>query len=216
MSRTVLLSRARCIHWYSNTLHIGKARNDLRSTPPIASTIAHVVPDSSRKDFDLATLRFIARLRNGHTQFFDNSLDGRPLKFRLLEVEDKWVVINSQDSRLPSGSVVRSLNGTPIEDFVREMSQYVAASNDRIARTQLFSYAGLFPDKNSVGLENGDVVVIDRGGPADVRQQVPIQASQGRWLRDARVAYIQVPTFGDPAFEQTAIELVRQYSASRV
>ena len=70
--------------------------------------IAHVVRDSSRKDFDLATLRFIARLRNGHTQFFDNSLDGRPLKFRLLEVEDKWVVINSQDSRLWQRRVTES------------------------------------------------------------------------------------------------------------
>jgi carboxyl-terminal processing protease len=64
--------------------------------------IDHAVRGVDRKDFDLATMRFIAKLRNGHTQFFDSQLDGRPLKFRLLQVEDEWVVVNSQESRLPS------------------------------------------------------------------------------------------------------------------
>jgi hypothetical protein len=74
----------------------------------------------ARRDFDLATLRFIAKLRNGHTQFFDSQLDSRPLKFRLLPVEGQWVVVNSQDNQLPRGAVVRSLDGRPVDDFVRE------------------------------------------------------------------------------------------------
>jgi carboxyl-terminal processing protease len=177
--------------------------------------IARIVRDKSRKEFDLATLRFIAKLKNGHTQFFDSAFDGRPLKFRLLEVENQWVVVNSQDSRLPRGAVVRSLNGVAVDNFVSEWSQYVAASNDRIARSQLFFfYPGLFPEKVSVGLQNGDIVVIDRSVPGDIRQPPPVQASQGRWLREGRLAYIQIPSFGDPAFERTAIELVRQFSSS--
>jgi carboxyl-terminal processing protease len=177
--------------------------------------IAQVLRDTSRKDFALATFRFIASLRNGHSQFFDSALDARPLKFRLLEVENKWVVISSQDSHLPRGSVVRDLNEIPIGDFVREMSHYVAASNDRIAQSQLFSYPALFPEKNSLRLENGDVVIVDRSTPADVPPSTaPVQAAQGRWLRDGRVAYIRIPTFGDPAYERTAIEFVRQYAAS--
>src|SRR5437868_8886217 len=65
--------------------------------------------EQTRREFDLSTLRFIAALRNGHTQFFDDQFDGRPLKFRLLEVESAWVVIGSQDSRLPRGAIVRTL-----------------------------------------------------------------------------------------------------------
>jgi len=49
--------------------------------------IAALSPTIDRRSFDLATLGFIASLHNGHTQFFDDQADGRPLKFRLLEVE---------------------------------------------------------------------------------------------------------------------------------
>src|SRR4029450_6139274 len=73
---------------------------------------ALAAPD--RTSFDLATMRFIAKLRNGHTQFFDGHLDGRPLKFRLLQVGDEWVVADSQDRRLPRGAVVTRLEGRPV------------------------------------------------------------------------------------------------------
>jgi carboxyl-terminal processing protease len=167
-----------------------------------------------RKDFDLATMRFIAQLRNGHTQFFDNQLDGRPLTFRLLEVEHEWVVVNSQNTRLPRGIVVRTLNGTPVEDFVREQAQYVAASNDRLARTHVFSYPGLFPERVSVGLQNGDTVVVDRAIRGDAAEAATVRASEGRWLQDGRVAYIRIPAFGEPAYERSAMDLVRQFTPS--
>lgn len=168
----------------------------------------------TRHAFDLATLRFIATLRNGHTQFFDSQLDGRPLKFRLLEVESQWVVIDSQDTRLPRGVVVRSLNGSPAGDVVRELSQYVAASNDRLARTHVFSYPGLFPERFPVVLRDGRVVVVDRALPADTRQPSPARESDGRWLRENRVAYVRITSFGDSAYERTAVELVRRFSSA--
>src|SRR5262249_3007428 len=68
----------------------------------------------TRNEFDLATLRFIASLKNGHTQFVDSQLDSRPLKFRLLEVENEWAVIASGDSRLARGTVVRKMDGKPV------------------------------------------------------------------------------------------------------
>src|SRR5262245_42350455 len=88
----------------------------------------------TRKDFDLATLRFIAKLRNGHTQFSDSQGDGRPLKFRLLEVESQWAVVFTQDSHVPRGAVVRTINGKPVKEFVRESAASVAASNDALHR----------------------------------------------------------------------------------
>jgi carboxyl-terminal processing protease len=173
--------------------------------------VGQAVRAQTRHAFDLATLRFMATLRNGHTQFFDSQLDGRPLKFRLLEVEDQWVVIDSQDTRLPRGAVVRSLNGSPVGDVVRELSQYVAASNDRLARAHVFSYPGLFPERVEVGLQDGRAVVVDRALPDDTRQPPPAREPDGRWLRENRVAYIRVPSFGDSAYERTAAELVRRF-----
>ena len=176
--------------------------------------IDKVVQARDRKEFALASMRFIAKLRNGHTQFLDNQMDGRPLKFRLIQVRDSWVVVNSQDSRLARGAVVKSINGIPVGEFVAERAQYVAASNDRLARAHVFSYPGLFPERISVGLQNGDVVVVDRAVGGNSPQTPTTAVSQGRWLRDGHVAYIRVPAFGDPAYERTAIELVRQFTSA--
>jgi carboxyl-terminal processing protease len=176
--------------------------------------IDNAVRAADRKDFDLATMRFIAKLRNGHTQFFDSQLDGRPVRFRLLQLDNEWVVVSSQDNGLPRGAVVRSLDGTPVDDFVRERAQYVAASNDRLARTHVFSYPALFPERVSVGLLNGNVVVVDRAVRAGAPESTAARVSDGRWLRDGQLAYIRIPSFGDPAYERTAVELVRQFASS--
>lgn len=176
--------------------------------------IDKVVRGGDRKDFDLATMRFIASLRNGHTQFFDAQLDGRPLKFRLLQVEGEWVVVNSLESRLPRGAIVRTLDERPVDDFVRDRAQYVAASNERLALTHVFSYPGLFPERVPIGLGDGTRVVIDRSVPGDVPGPAAAGVSEGRWLRADRVAYIRIPAFGDPVYERTAIALVRQFASS--
>ena len=42
--------------------------------------IDRVLRDKSRKEFDLATLRFLACLKNGRTQFFDYAMDGPSLE----------------------------------------------------------------------------------------------------------------------------------------
>lgn len=176
--------------------------------------VDHTVRSADRKDFDLATMRFVARLRNGHTQFFDNQLDGRPLKFRLLQMENDWVVVDSQESRLPRGALVRTVNGSLVEDFVRERAQYVAASSERLARTHVFSYPGLFPERVSVGLRNGTVVVVDRAIRGNVPDAPAVSRSEGRWLLQNRLAYIRIPAFADPAYERSAIELVGRFASS--
>lgn len=166
--------------------------------------IDSAVKSQTRMQFDLATMRFVASLHNSHTRFFDDTMDGRPLKFRLLEVEGLWVVLGSQESRLPRGSVVERLNARPVEDLVRELSKYVSASNERAARTHVFTYAGLFPEENTLELKNGTVVVVRRSVPPDA-PVTPLTASLGRWLREGTVAYIQIPSFGNPVFEQSAV-----------
>ena len=174
--------------------------------------VSDTLQADTRQAFDRASLRFVARLRNGHTQFFDNQADGRPLKFRLLEVEGQWVVIASRQARLARGTVVRAIGGQPIEDFVREAAQYVHASNDRLARTHVFSYPVLFPEKVSLDLADGGTVVVDRSAPDETPVAAPARESEGRWLSGQEVAYIRVPSFGDAVYEKTAIDLVRQYA----
>src|SRR5262245_59368683 len=195
-----------CVHWE------GAARADVDAA--YRKYLASVLVSNDRGSFDLATLRFIASLHNGHTRSFDDRAAGRPLKFRLLEVENRWVVISSRDSALPRGAIVRPLVGRPVADVVRELAEYVWASNDRLARTHVFSYPVLFKERISLGLKTGEVVVIDRSVKPDAPGPAFPSTSEGRWLDEPVVAYIRVPSFGDPAFERTAIDLVRQFTSA--
>ncbi len=175
--------------------------------------VAQLPRATDRHAFDLATLRFIAALHNGHTQFFDDRADDRAVKFRLLEVENQWVVVGSQTSSLRRGTIVRTIGGRPVADVVRELSQYVAASNDRLARTLVFNYSLLFPERIALGLATGDVVVVDKSVKPDAPIVFP-SASEGKWLDESRIAYIRVPSFGSPGYEQTAVDLVRRFASS--
>ena len=173
--------------------------------------VIDAIRSGSRAEFTRAALRFVASLRNGHTQLLDSQADGRPLKFRLLDMEGQWVVIASRQAELTRGTVVHAINGQPIDDFVREAARYVHASNDRLARTHVFSYPLLFPEKIALQAANGDLVVVDRSAPDSGPQTAPVRVSEGRWLSAQQVAYIRVPSFGDPLYEQTAVDLLRQY-----
>src|SRR5262249_18595493 len=95
----------------------------------------------------------------------------------------------------------------------RDLSQYVAASNDRLARTLVFSSSMLFPERIALGVATGDVVVVDKSLKPDAPISFP-SASEGKWLEESRIAYIRLPSFRSPPFEQTAVDLVRQFASS--
>jgi carboxyl-terminal processing protease len=175
--------------------------------------VSDVLRATDRRAFDLATLRFVASFRNGHTQFVDTQADGRPLRFRLLEVENQWVVVASQDSGLRRGSIVQTIDDKPVAAVVNELAQYVAASNDRLARTHVFSYPILFGERISIRLKNGQVVVVDRSVQPDATAPFGF-GTEGRWLREGQIAYIRVPTFGDQASEGAAVDLVHRFTTA--
>jgi len=175
--------------------------------------VSDVLGATDRRGFDLATLRFVAALHNGHTQFVDVQADGRPLKFRLLEIEHQWVVLTSQDSGLRRGSIVETIDDRPVGAAIDDLAQYVAASSARLARTHVFSYPMLFADRITIGLKNGQIVVVDRSVKPDATFQ-PIGTTDGRWLRDGQIAYIRIPSFGDPEAERSATDLVRRFTTA--
>jgi len=168
----------------------------------------------TRQDFDLATLRLIATLRNGHTHFFDDRQDGRPLKFWLSEIQGQWAVMKSQDGRLRRGDVVCSIDGVPIEDFVRDRAQYVGASNARLARSHVFSSPNLFPMRVALGLDDGAVVVVDRAVNSAAIEPRPVRSAEGRWLVEGRIAYLRIQSFNDADNERAALEFVHEHESA--
>jgi carboxyl-terminal processing protease len=174
-----------------------------------------------RREFDLATLEFIAQLRNKHTQFDDQWLrrtHGQPLGFGVLLVEDKWVISRTRDSRLKPGDVVRAIDGVDVEEFVGAKQKYINESSERGARNLVFDFdrTYLFPRRFTLELEDGRKLKIDRRDPdKDSAPNSRLRASEGRWLSEGTVGYIKIPAFNDPSYERTAIGLVKEYRGAR-
>ena len=172
-----------------------------------------------RREFDLATLEFVAKLRNKHTQFDDQWLRrkyGQPLGFRVLPVEGKWTIISAQNKELRKGDVVRAIDGMEIETFVSDKQRYINASSERSARSLVFDRAYLFPSRFTLELEDGRKISIERRElPQSNIQDIRPPASEGRWLFEGAVGYIKIPAFNDPNYEKTALEFARQYHAAK-
>jgi carboxyl-terminal processing protease len=186
--------------------------------------VEQLVHASGRREFDLLTLRFVAALKNGHTHFRDQWLDatyGQPLPFWLALVEGKWVVARTADQRLRKGDIVRTIDGVSMDRFVQRQAASIGASNERIARSWVFYSPALFSERFTLTLEDGREVPIERGATVQHlgarRPLEPFQApsSEGRWIIEGGVAYIKIPSFGDPGFERTALELVKRFRAAR-
>lgn len=174
---------------------------------------------NGRHGFDMATLEFVARLRNKHTQFDDPWLvrtHGQPLGFSVAQVEGKWAITWSRDDRLKPGDVVRAIDGVAVEAFVRDRRRFVAASSDRAARDLVFDRPYLFPRRFALELEDGRRVAFrrERQGEAPAREESP-RESEGKWLDEGSVGYVRIPSFNDPNYEKTAIEFVRRFRGAR-
>lgn len=171
--------------------------------------LAEALATTGRFDFDLATLAFMARLENGHSGFADRWLyevGGRPVGFTARRSANGWVVHTSRIGALQPGDVLRSIDGRPAEDFVMERLRYVPASSEDEAVRKLWLRSYLFPGSFAVTLGGGETVQIARA-----RQELaaaPSRTYEER-LEPNGVAYLYIPTFGDPAMEERAVAFLR-------
>lgn len=182
---------------------------------------ARALATSDRMAFGLATMELMAGLRNGHTSFDDRWLwerHGAPLPFRLLPMDDgRWRVASSRHPELEAGDEVAAIDGEAFERFYRRQSRYVAASSDRAARRVFGGVAYLFPARFTLTLADGRQVAVTREKPAPAPLAGPAAPAADwvphRWLVADSVAYLRIASFGDPVYQERALELLdRQYA----
>ncbi|HEV3471044.1 MAG TPA: S41 family peptidase [Pyrinomonadaceae bacterium] len=166
----------------------------------------------TRLAFDLATAELFASLRNGHTQFIDRGLYGgaspqAPVAARV--VEGRWVVTRSLVEAVKPGDEILMVDDKPIEEFFRQSRKYIAASDERSARRSLFFRPYVWPDRYTLTLGGGRRVSVDRAALKPAPQPSP--ETEGRWLKEGELAYVKIPGFGEPRFEQKALEFVRRF-----
>jgi carboxyl-terminal processing protease len=165
----------------------------------------------ARDAVDLAAIRLVASLRNAHTWIDDPSFaDSRRwrLPFVLHAVDGGWVVTASRSREIPSGALLRGIDGLPPQRFFAAHRDLVFASSDAQARTLL---------ETMIRRVDGDArpprLEFDAG-----RELIPGTAADAfpprvtfHWLVPDRVAYIAVPSFEGETFERDALTALKHF-----
>ena len=178
--------------------------------------IKKVINAKSRYEFDLLMMELIGSLKNGHSWYYDEWLIknyGQSLGFVLFYLDNEWVVYKSELNNLRPGDVVKKINGEDFEDFFQRQKKYINASSEREARVKLNYRPYLFPEKFKLELSDKQVVEIER-----LKNKIKNSEgkTEGKWLKMNNIAYIKIPSFRSPEFEEKAIEYVKQFKKANL
>jgi len=171
--------------------------------------VQQVIASDSRRDFDLASMEFLAALQNGHSGFSDKWLRdefGQMLGFYAYPIDAEWVVTRSSLAELPVGEAIAAMNDEPFDAFYQRNAKYISASDERWRRRSFFEKTFLFPPSFTVTLKSGRKVSVTRKGAfqwpgAEVRSN---ETSQ----RDG-VSILRIPAFMPSSFESSAVDFLK-------
>lgn len=178
--------------------------------------LAVILRTENRKDFDLASMEFVADLHDGHSWFYDNWLDrtyGQPIGFLAYPLAGKWTVVRSVLPAIHEGDVIKAVDDRSIDDFVAANLGYVSASSSRDAGVSFFDTAAIFPEKFILTLDDGRKIPIDRQN--DKKESPAPASTEGKWLVEKTIAYIKVPTFHGIETQAQALEFLKQFHDAR-
>ncbi|HYO83506.1 MAG TPA: S41 family peptidase [Bryobacteraceae bacterium] len=172
---------------------------------------------ADRRGFDLAAMKFVGGLRNGHSSFSDEWLFrqyGQPLGFTLQPMAEGWVVTSSQIPELNPGDIVANVDDKSIDAFYAEHDGLLEGSSEATRRRRFASQSYLWPEKFVLSLKNGKQVQIDR------REQKlgsikSFPFPQGEVETPAGVAFVRIQSFGDLERETALVKRIGELSAAR-
>lgn len=168
-----------------------------------------ILATDDRRAFTLASREFIAKLNNGHSNFYDiyiNDTFGKPIGFYAMPLQGKWTVITTRVDTVRPGDVLATIDGQDFGKFYLANRQFLSGSNEAQRAGQLFYNRDLFPQTFVLGLGDGRKVEIKRVGAATTN---PDSATEVR--EEGGVLYIRIPSFGQPKFEDAAVEAVKAH-----
>jgi len=181
-----------------------------------ARYIQQVIASESRRDFDLASMEFLASLQNGHSGFGDRWLRdnfGRRIGFYAYPIDGEWVITRSTLSELRVGESIAALDGEPMEAFYQRNRKYVSASDERWRRRSFFENSYLFPPSFTVTLKSGRSTRVTRQGEFQWAGQEfrSIETSQREGF-----AVLRIPAFAPQSFEDSAVEFLKALDPEKV
>lgn len=174
-----------------------------------AHYIQQVLASDNRRDFDLASMEFVAALQNGHSGFGDKWLRdtfGQMIGFHARPIDDEWMITQSSVADLPVGEVVTAINDEPLHAFYQRNRRYISASDERWRQRSLFEHPYLFPPSFVVTLKSGKKANVTRKG-AFQWPGSEFHAIQAR--QENGIAIIRIPAFTPSVFEDSALEFLK-------
>jgi carboxyl-terminal processing protease len=200
-------------HWQDALLE----KDELDTVFARVTEEAMACPD--RRAFSLTMMAFLAQLNNGHTRFVDPVINELPpLGMALRPVEERWTIVASDRRELRPGDVVLRLQDRPVEDWYRDLQRYTVGSPQ--SRTAQFGephiiFAALLalflPDHYTAEVEDAE----------GVHHAVSVQRTEGErvmaalrtegCLIDHDLAYLRIPSFLSPEFEEQALGFVDKF-----
>jgi hypothetical protein len=150
-----------------------------------------------RRQFDLATMEFVARLHNGHTLFSDSWLTqdyGQPMGFYARSLDGKWVVEISGLPSVKPGDVLSKLEDTDIETYFRQQQKYISGSSEAAQRHNFFFLTYLFPEP-PIALETSFPALKTGVGIVATMQVTPPQNPAGKNWNGTPITEAFIDTF---------------------
>lgn len=180
------------------------------------SFLSRTFETQSRTDFAYLMWEFFGLLRNAHTWYVDSDITAsfRPLGFTFDFVSGQWVVIESSVDSVKVGDSLVSIQGKTIAEWETEIGKYLNARKDSSRKVMLRGSIPAFIDEPTI-----NVVLNDR---FDRLQHVSFQrisdvkhrATDGDWI-DVNTAYIKIPSFTEPRFEERALQLLSEFRCAK-
>jgi carboxyl-terminal processing protease len=177
--------------------------------------LQQVLSSEGRRDFDLATMEFLAKLQNGHSGFGDpwlRSNFGQRLGFLAYPVDGQWVISRSSIPELKPGDVLAKIDDETFPAFYQRIRKYVSASDERWRQRAIFEQPYLFPEVFRLTLGDGRSIQIRRQGEF---QWPGEEFSTIKTVERDGVAILRIPSFDKSIFEDSAVEYVQKLGAVR-
>ncbi len=174
--------------------------------------LATILRTEDRREFDLASMEFVADLHDGHSWFYDKWLDqtyAQPIGFLAYPLAGKWTVVRSALDSVHVGDVITGVDNGSVEESFERNRRYVSASSSRDAGVSFFDTPVVFPENFVLTLGDGRKIPIDRRN--DKKTSPAPEITEGKWLVEKSVAYIKVPTFHGIQTQAKALEYLAQF-----
>jgi len=180
-----------------------------------AHYVEQIIDSDDRRQFDLASLEFLASLKNSHSGFSDKWLKenfGQRLGFYACPVDGEWVITRSSTKELSVGEIITAIDGESLEAYFQRYSKYVSASDERWRRRSFFEYSYLFPPSFTLTLRSGRRVNITRQGefqwPGAEFRAIETSVHDG-------VAILRIPRFTPQDFEDSAVAFLKNLGPTK-